>query len=195
VDGDDSDGAIADDEGHPHARCHAPAARGLLVDLRVLDDRADALAALALEHRARLGTLPDLGTPQRLLRVLAVGRRDDHAPVRRGQRDRHEPRVDEFPQARRDQAQQRREADLADERGRDLVQRLELTRPARCRLVQACVLDRDSSLRGEQADEFLVLVGEVPAVELLGEVEIAVGDVTEQHRHAEERLHRRMARR
>ena len=44
-------------------------------------------------------------------------------------------------------------------------------------------------------DELLVLVGEVLAALLLGQVEVAVGDAAQQDRHAEERAHRRMVRR
>ena len=157
--------------------------------------RVDALAAPALEHGARLRALGDLRPPQRLLRVLAGGRCDAMVPSGARERDHHEPCVDELAQPRRDQAQQRDEARLADERRRDLVQRLELARPPRRGLVQPRVLDRDRRLAREQPDELLVVLGEVAAVELLRQVEVPVGDVAEQHGHAEERLHRRMARR
>ena len=65
-------------------------------------------------------------------------------------------------------------------------------RPAGRRLVQARVLDRDRRLGGEQAGQLLVLVREVRAARLLGQVEVAVGDAAEHDRHAEERPHRRV---
>ena len=67
--------------------------------------------------------------------------------------------------------------------------------PARRRLVQPCVLDRDRGLGGEQRDELLVLGGEVLAALLLGQVQVPVGDAAEQDRHAEEGAHRRVVRR
>ena len=69
----------------------------------------------------------------------------------------------------------------------------ELARPAGRRLVEARVLDRHRSLAGEQRDELLVLVGEVLAALLLGEVEVAVGDAAQHDRHAEEAVHRWMS--
>ena len=73
--------------------------------------------------------------------------------------------------------------------------RLELARPAGRGLVEARVLDRHRRLSGEERDELLVLVREVLAALLLGEVEVAVGDAAQQDRHAEEAAHRRMSRR
>ena len=72
-------------------------------------------------------------------------------------------------------------------------ERLELVRPRVGRLVQPRVLDRDGGLRREQRDDLLVLVREVGAALLLGQVEVPVGDPAEQDRHAEERPHRRVA--
>ena len=97
------------------------------------------------------------------------------------------------PVARRARAAAARSISL-DERVADLVQRLELARPARRRLVEARVLDRDRGLRGEQRDELLVLLGEVAAAVLLGQVEVPVGDAAQQDRHAEEGVHRRVVR-
>ena len=61
--------------------------------------------------------------------------------------------------------------------------------------MQARVLDGDGRLRGEQAGQLLVLLRELAALGLLGEVEVAVHAFAEQHRHAEERVHRRVVRR
>ena len=77
----------------------------------------------------------------------------------------------------------------------DLVQRLELPRPAHGGLVQACVLDRDGSLRGQQGHELLVFLVEIRSVQFLGQVEISVGDPAQNHRDAEKRAHRWMVRR
>ena len=80
-----------------------------------------------------------------------------------GERDRDETRADQLAQPARDEIEQRVELELADECGADFVERLELLRPRRRRLVQSRVLDRDGRLRCEQRDELLVLVGEVAA--------------------------------
>jgi hypothetical protein len=52
--------------------------------------------------------------------------------------------------------------------GEDLVERLELARPARRRLVELRVLDPDGRLTGEQRHALLVLPGERLAVRRLG---------------------------
>ena len=87
----------------------------------------------------------------------------------------------------------RGELELADERGADLLQRLELPRPARRRFVEARVLDRDGGLRREERDQLLVLLVEVGSALLLGQIEVAVGDAAQHDRRPEERPHRRMA--
>ena len=112
-------------------------------------------------------------------------------PVARREGDRHEPRSDQAAQAACDQLEQARQLDLARERRPDLVQRLELLRPGRRRLVQARVLDRHRRLARERPDELLILLGERPRL-LLGQVEVAEGTAAEQDRHAEEAAHRRM---
>ena len=71
---------------------------------------------------------------------------------------------------------------------------LELTRPTRRRLVEPGVLDRDRCLRGEERDELLVVIGEV-APFFLGQIEVPVRHAPQQHRDAEERVHRWMTRR
>ncbi len=91
-----------------------------------------------------------------------------------------------------DEVEQRLELDLGRERRADLVEALELAEPAGGGLVQARVLDRDGGLRGQQMRELLVLGGEVPALRLLGQVEVAVGDPAQHDRDAEERAHRRV---
>ena len=94
---------------------------------------------------------------------LAVRRRDAQ-PVAVGQRDQDEPRVDELAQAAARRAPSSGSSSSSDgERVADLVERLELAQPARRRLVEPRVLDRDGGLRGEQLRQLLVLVGEVDA--------------------------------
>src|SRR3954451_5600661 len=62
-----------------------------------------------------------------------------------------------------------------------------------CRsLVQPGVLDRDGSMCGKEDCDLFVLRGEVVAVLLFGQIEVAEGDAPQQDGHAEERAHRRM---
>ena len=70
-----------------------------------------------------------------------------------------------------------------------------MAEPPRRRLVQAGVLDRDSSLGGEKLGQLLVLVREAATALLLGQIQVAVRDSPEQDGHAEEAPHRRMVRR
>src|SRR5439155_7075652 len=102
---------------------------------------------------------------------------------------------DELAQPARDELEQMREVGLGDEGVADLVQRLELAEPAGCRLVEAGVLDRDGGLRGEELAQLLVLLREVLAALLLGQVEVSVGDAAQEDRDAEERAHGRVVRR
>ena len=119
--------------------------------------------------------------------------RSSSAPL--GSSDRDEARVEQLAQPAGDEVEQPVEVGLGRERVADLVQRLELARPAGRRLVEARVLDRDRRLAREQLDELLVLLGEVLAAGLLGQVEVAVGDAAQMDRHAEEGAHRRVVRR
>ena len=109
------------------------------------------------------------------------------------QRDRDEARADQLTQSRATRSSRRGKLELAHECGADFVQGLELLRPRRRRFVQTCVLDGDGSLCREQCDEFLVLVGEVAAALLLGQVEVAVRHSAQEDRDAEEAAHRRVA--
>ena len=60
-------------------------------------------------------------------------------------------------------------------------------------LVEPRVLDRDPRPLGEDHDRLLVGGGELLAARLLGQVEVAPGLAADQHRHAEEGRHRRVA--
>src|SRR5207302_4264306 len=96
-----------------------------------------------------------------------------------GQRDRHDPRINQLPEPLDHELQQAWQVELADERRADLLQGLEMPRPRGRRLVEARVLDRDRRLRRVERDELLVVVVEVRAALLLGQVEVAVGDAAE----------------
>src|SRR5262249_46125827 len=108
------------------------------------------------------------------------------------ERNRDNAGRDETAKALGDEREQARKLELAGERVADLVQRLELVRPAGCRLVEARVLDRDRRLRGEELRQLLVLLGELAAL-LLGQVEVAVRHAAKENGHAEEGAHRRVA--
>ena len=132
-------------------RVDAP--RRLLIDLDVVDHRVHPLAAPAREHAPHLGGAGVEPIAQDLLGAVAVGGLDAELAVRLRQRDEHEPRADELAQAARDEVEEAIQVELHGERVADLDERLELAQPARRRLVQPRVLDRDGGLRGEQRDD------------------------------------------
>ncbi len=160
---DDSDRAALDDERHVERRGDAEVAGDRLVDLRVVEDGVDALAPPALEDAPDLRAVQLELRPDHAVGSFAVGGRDAQGVARVRERDEHEPGVHELAQAASRHGQQRLELELGGERVADLVDRLELPKPAGRRLVQARVLDRDRGLRGEQLRELLVLLGEVSA--------------------------------
>src|SRR5262249_45503246 len=108
---------------------------------------------------------------------------------------RNQASIEQLAQAARDQIEEALEFGLGRERVADLVEGLELLRPAGRGLVEPRVLDRDRGLAGEQLDELLVLGGEILTVSLLGQVEVAVGDASEMDRNSEKGVHRRVMRR
>ena len=109
--------------------------------------------------------------------------------------DEHEPRMEDLPEAARDELQHPRELDLGRKRVPHLDQGLELIRPALGRLEQARVLDRHGRLGGEKRNELLVLGREVAPAFLLGQVEVPVRHAAQEDRHTEERPHRRVVQR
>jgi hypothetical protein len=62
-------------------------------------------------------------------------------------------------------------------------------------VVQPGILDGHAGCRGQRGHHRLVLIVEVGAAALLGQVQVPEHRVADSHRHAEERLHRRVARR
>ena len=160
---DQTDRAPAGDEGNVEAAAGAEPPGRLLVDLGVVEQRIDPLGPAPLEHPAALRPGPLELRAHDLVGAAAVGRLDPQRAVTGRQRDRHQFRPDQAAQAAGDQLEQARQLDLARERRPDLVQRLELLRPGRRRLVQARVLDRDGRLARERLDELLILGGERPA--------------------------------
>ena len=133
---------------------------GLLVDLRIVEQRVDPLAATTLEHAAGLRApsassipaTPYVPSPSAAATASA-------SPVR--QRDQHEPRVDEVAQPAGDEVEER-SSSISEASALPIsFSDSNCAQPARRRLVQARVLDRDRRLRGEQLRQLLVLVGEV----------------------------------
>ena len=193
------DRAVAHDQRHPEARA-AAASRRVELAGRPRGRRAPsrrARSGAAVEHAPALATRAG----------VAVWPRSSSAAVARDRREaqlgRRLPGAARRPAGRRaaraagvaTSSSRRSSSRLGRERVPDLVQRLEPRRPARRRLVQARVLDRDRRLRGEQRHELLVLARELPPAGLLGQVEVAEGDAAQQDRHAEEGAHRRVMRR
>jgi hypothetical protein len=191
VDGDDPDRAVAREQRHVERRRRAELPRVLLRHLRVVDQRVHPLAAAALQDARRLRLRRELEL-RHVGRDVACGGCDPHAAARRRQPDQDDARLEQLAQPGGDELEQARKVQLPGERVADLRQRLELARPARRRLVQARILDRDGRLRREQHDEILVLLGEL-ALDLLRQVQVAPGDAADQDRHAEEAAHRRVA--
>ena len=191
VDRDDADRLAAHDERQVDRGRDPELTGDALVDLRVVDDGVDALGRARGRARGRPSSSRSRGSvPTRSASPAAAATASEPSSV--GQGDQHDPRLDEVPHPSRDEREQRFQLHFRGERVPDLVERLELTEPARRRLVQACVLDRDRGLRGEQLRELLVLRGEVGAAGLLGQVEVPVGDAPQHDRDAEKRLHRRV---
>ena len=152
--GDDHpDRPAAGDERDVEAAAGAEASGSFLVDLGIVEERVDALSPAALQHAAALRPCSLELHADDLTGVVAVGCLDPQRPVAGGQRDRHQPCADQGAQAAGDQLEQARELDLARERRPDLVQRFELLRPGRRRLVQARVLDRHGCLARQRPDE------------------------------------------
>ena len=160
--------------------------------LRVVDHGVDALASPAREHLAALRAGAGDPHAQQALCALTGHRGEPQLVIAAGQRERDDPRSHQLAQVAGHEIEQAVEIGFGRKGVSDLVQGLELARPASRRLVEAGVLDRNGRLACEERKEILVLLGEVLLAFLLGEVEVAVGDPAEQDRDAEEGAHRGM---
>ena len=159
--GDDhADRPPAGDEGDVEAAAGAEPAGRFLVDLGIVEERVDPLARRRSSTRplfdpARSSCKPTISpapSPS-AASIRSVPSCAGSAIVTR--------RAPIRPRRRRAISSSRRgELDLARERRPDLVQRLELLRPGRRRLVQARVLDRHRRLARQRPDELLVLLSE-----------------------------------
>ena len=162
---DHADRPVAGRRAAPRAPCARRAAR---VTSRSTSGSSSTESTRSLRPRSSTRPLFDSARgdrrPEQLVRASRRPRRRSAARSGPPAARPHEPRVEQLAQPPRDEVEQAVEIGLGRERVADLVQRLELPRPARRRLVQARVLDRDRRLRREQLDELLVLLGEVLAV-------------------------------
>ena len=196
-------GPVGDDE---HAGLGGAAER---------DDEGGAVAGVAGEEglvggevRARVGLTAAIGIagegalgrnaqPEQVLGVGAVGHRHDQpllGRVRVRQQQEHDVGGGELAGAGGDEPQGLVRVGAGQQRGADLVGRLQPALPAAGLLEQPRVLDRDAGGRGERLDDRLVVGGEVAAA-LLGQVEVAEDLVPDPDRDAEEGVHRRVVRR
>ena len=91
-----------------------------------------------------------------------------------------------------DQPKHPRRARPPQQLGRDVAGRLDPGLPCPGLLVEPRVVDRDAGGGGQRLHQHLVVFAERLAAGLLGEVEVAVDLVADAHRHAEERVHRRV---
>ena len=99
----DADRPSAHDQRHVQRRVDAEPTGRLLVDLRIVEQRVDPLAAAALEHASRLRAAECELHPRDAVGALALGRRHpQHVALR--ERDQDELRVDELLQPARDEA-------------------------------------------------------------------------------------------
>ena len=172
----DADRFVPQHERDEQAGARADPAGELLVDLGVVDDRVDALAPPPLEDPRALGAGLGHDRAHQRACALAVCGLDPKAPVGTRSSDHDRLRADQLAEPLGDQSEHARQLDLGQERVPDLVQRLQLAEPARRRLIEPRVLDRDRGLGGEKRDDLLVLVLEVGAALLVGQIEVAVGD-------------------
>ena len=154
----------ARDERHVERRVDAEPPRGLLVDLRIVEHRVDALAPTALEHAARLRAA-ELELASRRPRTcrLAVGGRDAQRRRRPGSAIRTS-RASTSSRSRRATSASSGSSSSSEASALPISFSDSSWRSQRVDdLVQPRVLDRDRRLRGEQLRQLLVLLGEVVA--------------------------------
>src|SRR5919199_5812380 len=144
----DADWSIADEQRYVQRGARAEPACDRLIDLRIVEERGDVLASPPLEDAAGLRILRHLCPEERISTVAGRGV-DAKRSLRRRQLDQDGPRIDELPQPTCDEFEQARQLDLSDERIPNLVQRLKLAQPTRCRFVKPRVLNCDRGLTRE----------------------------------------------
>ena len=175
----------------PAAGAEAPGR--LLVDLGIVEERVDPLGAAGARARGRSSSPPARAASRRSRpRPSPSAASIRSVPSPAGQRDRDQPRADQLAQAPGDQLEQSRELDLARQRRPDLVQRLELDRPARSP-PRTGARSRSRPRPGSQASRRAPrpLGVNEPSL-LLRQVEVPERTAAKQDRHAEEAAHRRM---
>jgi hypothetical protein len=187
-----ADRSITSEERYVETGRRAQPSGNVLVHLRILEKRVDALASSALEHSSCLRVTLEVADRGEIARAFAVRRGDSQALAGR-QGDRDEACADQLAEACGDEVEQRLELELSDERTADLVQRFELVRPRCGGFIEPRVFDRDGSLCCQQRRQLLILVREITATLLLRQIQVSVGHASEQDRDAEKRIHRRVA--
>ena len=95
---DDADRLAAHDQRHVDRGGDAELAGDALVDLGVVDDGVDALGLPALEHASDLRRAELEACPEEVVGTGTRGRGDAEPAAGVGQRDQHEPRLDELLQ-------------------------------------------------------------------------------------------------
>ena len=195
--GDHADRAAARRAAAPRARCARRSVR--VTPGRPRGRRAPSRRARCARARARGRS--SSSRPRDVVRPTSsgalAGGGDEAQLVRPGrERDDDEPRVEQLAQPPRDEVEQPVEVGLA---SRARCRPRSATRAGATSASPPRTAARSRSRprpgAASSVDELLVLLGEVLAAGLLGQVEVAVGDAAQQDRHAEERAHRRMVRR
>ena len=184
---DDADRTSADDERNVEPRTDAEPASRLLVDLGILEHRVDPLAAAALEDAAGLRAAERREACRRSpYPAVAVGG---------GDRERVAGPGSAISTSRASTSSRRRRATSSSSGSSSISEASALPisfsdsswRSQRVAdSYRRGVLDRHRGLGREQRVELLVLVGEVLAALLLGQVEVSVGDAAQRIGHAEE---------
>ena len=124
--------------------------------------RTESTRALRAARKTRpvFDSKTSVWSPSKALGSVSTDSVDAQLAVARRQPDREDAGVDQGVQAAGDEIEDRLRLNLRRQRVPDLVEGLELPRPASGRLVEACVLDRHGRLRGEERDDLFVLLGE-----------------------------------
>ena len=182
------------------ARVDAEAAEPVALEPRLVGVLLQAKRPRGTKGRARQTVLQVHALTDQPLRKLTGARGDDHRAVLLVLDDERTSRH-ERPAALGDQTQDRIEIGLATERPRDLHRRVErVDGPPQLGVlgletgVAPRVVDGHTGELGQQPDRLLVLLGELPAALLLGQVQIPERNAAHQNGDPEKRPHRRVSR-